>query len=252
MLLEIGLLVFFLAFISEYLDASLGMGFGTILVPILLIMGFHPLQVVPVILVSTVVNGFFAAAAHWRLGNVDFTLGKGSLKIAVVLTLCGIIGTVIAVLLAVSIPELYIDVYIGLVAIAMGLLLIIRRNGEMLFSWARLMGFGMLAAFNKGISGGGYGPLVVSGQILSGVDGKRAVGITSLSEGAVAVIAVALYVLMVPAMDWGLLPFVLGGSIIAVPFAALTVKRLRTRRLIMAMGGAAISLGLVIIFNLFL
>ena len=37
------------AFISEYLDSGLGMGYGTALAPILILMGFNPLQVVPAV-----------------------------------------------------------------------------------------------------------------------------------------------------------------------------------------------------------
>jgi len=39
-----------LAFVCEFIDSSLGMGYGTSLTPILLLMGFHPLQVVPAVL----------------------------------------------------------------------------------------------------------------------------------------------------------------------------------------------------------
>jgi len=31
------------------------------------------------------------------------------------------------------------------------------------FSWKRLIAIGLISSFNKGISGGGYGPLVTGG-----------------------------------------------------------------------------------------
>ena len=44
------LVLFFLAFCCEFVDSSLGMGYGTILTPTLLIMGFEPLMVIPAVL----------------------------------------------------------------------------------------------------------------------------------------------------------------------------------------------------------
>ena len=39
-----------LAFVCEFIDSTLGMGYGTSLTPILLLMGLEPLQVVPAVL----------------------------------------------------------------------------------------------------------------------------------------------------------------------------------------------------------
>jgi len=34
------------------------------------------------------------------------------------------------------------------------------------FSWKKIFGIEILSAFNKGISGGGFGPVVTSGQLM--------------------------------------------------------------------------------------
>lgn len=46
------------ALFCEYTDASIGMGYGTALTPILLIMGFLPLDVVPAVLLGQLAGGF--------------------------------------------------------------------------------------------------------------------------------------------------------------------------------------------------
>ncbi len=66
------ILVIPLAFLCEFVDSSLGMGFGTILSPVLLFMGFEALDVVPSILFSECITGMTAALAHHRVRNVDF------------------------------------------------------------------------------------------------------------------------------------------------------------------------------------
>ena len=58
------LLLFGMAFICEFIDSSLGMGYGTILSPVLIIMGFDPLVAIPALLLSQAVGGFTAAIFH--------------------------------------------------------------------------------------------------------------------------------------------------------------------------------------------
>jgi uncharacterized protein len=45
------------SFAAEYVDSSLGMGYGTTLTPVLLLLGFAPLEVVPALLVSQLLAG---------------------------------------------------------------------------------------------------------------------------------------------------------------------------------------------------
>ena len=56
-----------IAFFCEYLDSSLGMGYGTTLSPLLLILGYDPLQIVPALLVSELITGLSAAFFHQKL-----------------------------------------------------------------------------------------------------------------------------------------------------------------------------------------
>ena len=60
-----------IALLCEYMDASIGMGYGTTLSPILLIMGFLPLEVVPSVLLGQLVGGLAGAFFHHRLGNIS-------------------------------------------------------------------------------------------------------------------------------------------------------------------------------------
>ena len=53
-------LIGILAFVLEIIDASFGMGYGTILTPALLLLGLEPLQVVPAVIASQLVGDFLA------------------------------------------------------------------------------------------------------------------------------------------------------------------------------------------------
>jgi len=65
-----------LAFVCEYVDSTLGMGYGTTLTPLLLIMGYNPLQVVPVVLISELISGLLAGMLHHKEGNVNLRAKK--------------------------------------------------------------------------------------------------------------------------------------------------------------------------------
>jgi len=243
MLLETGILLIFLALMLEFVDSTLGMGYGTTLTPVLLLMGFEPLQIVPAVLLSELVTGFFAAGLHHSVGNVDFRKQSPQLKIALLLGVLSALGAVIAVVAALSLPPLYVKVYIGLLVVVMGVVILWKRNHKTSFSWKRISALGMLASFNKGISGGGYGPLMVTGQVLSGVKGKHAVAITSLAEGFTCLVAVGVYVLSDTIIDWSLAPFLIIGAVFSAPLSAHTLKRMDEGKLVLYIGAATLLLG---------
>jgi uncharacterized membrane protein YfcA len=133
----------------------------------------------------------------------------------------------------------------------MGIIIVAKHKTRNAFSWKKIMGLGVLASFNKGISGGGYGPLIVSGQILSGVETKNSIGITALSEGATCFIGVITYFLVGANVDWMLAPYLVIGSLISVPLSVYTVKRMPVKQFTLIIGVATTLLGLFSLYKLF-
>jgi len=266
--LATGILVAVLAFFGEFIDSTLGMGYGTTLTPVLIIFGFEPLQIVPAVLLSELITGLLAGFTHHSLGNVNFrpktmnifrifkafkkygiteSWRKGiplALKVALLLALCSIFGTVAAVLIAVSIPKFYLSLYIGLLVLAIGVVILATMHKHYGFSWKKISLLGTIAAFNKGMSGGGYGPVVTGGQLLSGVDGKNAIGITSLAEGLTCVVGVIVFVITGGAADWMLAPYLIIGAVLSVPASAICVRKMNTSKLKVIIGMATVALGL--------
>jgi len=249
---EILLVVMVLAFLCELVDSSLGMGYGTALTPVLMILGFGPLAIVPCVLLSELFTGVTAGLAHHKAGNVNFKRGSIHLKIASVLVACSIIGATIAVFIAISIPSIWLKTYIGVVVLGMGLVILLTYNKEYKFSWGKIVGLGSIAAFNKGMSGGGYGPVVTGGQILSGVKGNNAVGITSLAEGLTCVVGVVVFIASPEVVDWSLAPSLVIGAMLSVPFSTLIVKRLPSKALKLSIAILTIILGLYTLYNVYL
>ncbi len=236
-------LIFFMAFLCEYVDSTLGMGYGTTLTPILLILGFEPLQVVPCILLSELITGVTAGFLHHEFGNVDFSRRSFHSKVALCLATCSIVGSLVAAAVAIRLPSWALKTYIGLLVLCMGCVILSTLNKEYLFSWKKIFILGSVAAFNKGISGGGYGPVVTGGQLLSGIKGKNAVGITSLAEGLTCFVGLAAYEILGSGINWPLAgPLALGG-ICSIPLSAWSVTRIQTRTMKISIGGATLILG---------
>lgn len=237
------------AFLSEYLDSGLGMGYGTALAPILILMGFDPLQVVPAVLISQLVTDIAACVAHHRMFNVDLKPGSKDFKAASLLALMSVIGVLIAVFLAVKIPKQVLTVYIGLLVASMGALVLYTAKHPMKFSWKKLMGISLVASFNKGISGGGYGPLVMGGQMLSGVNVKNAVGITAFAEAITCLTGFLVYLITGKAINWKLTLTLILFATGAVPVAAMTVKNAPPISLKRYVGILMLLLGLLTLYK---
>ena len=237
-------LIGIIAFISEYLDSGLGMGYGTALAPVLIIMGYHPLKVVPAILISQLITDIAACISHHNLCNVNLKIKSPDFKIAFVLGIISSIGVIVSVIIALRIPKWLLTLYIGLLVLSMGILILLTIKKPMRFSWRKIMGISFLAAFNKGLSGGGYGPLVMGGQMLSGVCAKNAVGITAFAEAVTCFVGFVLYLILGKSIDWPLTGLLVVCATGAVPVAAITVKNVNSDRLKKYIGILITILGL--------
>lgn len=251
--MELMVPVILLAAVMEFLDASIGMGYGEITI-LLLFMGFHPAEVVPAVLLTSAALSLTAGALHHWKENVDVSAGTRENRIMTLLTGFGIAGMLVGVNVAIHLPENLWSLYIGFLVIALGVLLVVMERKDVSFSWTRLKIMGAVAAFNKGISGGGYGPVLTSGQMLSGVESKHAVGITSVAEGVVSTIGVLMFIWLGGGQFFNtdlILNLLLGG-LAATPFAVFAVSEIDAWYLRDAIGVASILLGVTYLANLLL
>jgi len=241
------ILLLLISFVCEFVDSSLGMGYGTTLTPLLLLFNFPVLQVVPAVLFSEFFAAGVAALCHHLHGNVLFSYSSEDFRIVVVLVIFGIFGGIIGVIMAVSIPTLLVTIYICCLVIAMGVLILARFRWT--FSWKKITTFGIVSAFNKGLSGGGYGPVVAGGQILSGRDSKRAIGSTAFAETIVCLTSWLLFITLMPltlsppSFLYFELPLMVG-AVLSAPLATYAVKITLPERMTHLVGAAAIILGI--------
>jgi hypothetical protein len=244
------LLIIALAFATELANALLGGGHGILLAPLLLMLGFEPLSVVPSILLAELISGILLGIAHHRLGNVDFRWGSNHLRVALLLGMCSIVGVVIAVSIAIRLSAIVLEAYIGTLVLLIGIVTLFTIERRFRFSWKKIVGLGIFAAFNKGISGGGYGPLVTGGQLLAGLESKQAVAITSLAKSLTCFIGIVTYLLLSEIGDWNLAFSLTLGGVLSVPFSALLVKKMYEKSLRVFIGILTIALGVSILIKI--
>jgi uncharacterized protein len=216
-------LVVLLAFAFELVDSAAGMGFGTALAPALFALGYDPLQVVPVLLFSELLTGLTAGVVHHEMDNATFSfrpINESTKLLALLAGVGGIAGVVSIVLVyaALPVPGTVIELYVALLVMGIGLIGLVRARLRVSAGShpRRLVAFALLAGINKGIGGGGYGPVVTLGQVLSGVYEKSAVAVTTLAEGIVSLVGVVAFLLLRiygVGVDLSLLPSVFVGGI---------------------------------------
>lgn len=255
--------IFILAFIFETMDAAAGMGFGTVLAPTLFAMGYNPLTVIPALLVSQMLAGFVAGGMHKEFKNADYALSwppNEDTKLVGIIAGVGIVAVVGSVVLtysALTLSESLIKTYVAILVIGMGVFGLVRqfltRRSE--YRPTRMLGFAALAGFNKGLGGGGYGPVVTLGEIYSGVYEKSAVAITTMAEAVVTVAGAATFFglqMTGTQLNLMLLPSLVGGSLLAGVAAPYTVRVVPNRIFRYIIPTYAVIIGALVTAKLYL
>lgn len=264
-MLELIPLVIILAFLFETMDSSAGMGFGTGLAPLLFVMGYEPMQVVPILLVSEAITGFTAGMFHHEFENVCFSLRRPFNKeTRVMLMIAGIgcVAIVFSVFLAyfaIKFDKNTIKTYVAILVLAMGFIGMLKlKNRNKTFKPKTLAGFSALAGFNKGIGAGGYGPVVMLGQIFSGIYEKTATAIVSLSEGIVSVVGFGAFLLLpvitntTNNIDFVLLPSIFTGGFLAALISPYLVRVFPNKIWRIVIPVYAICMGILILAKIYI
>ena len=251
--------IFLVSLVFEFVDSSLGMGYGTALTPVLMLLfGFELHQIVPCILLSECLAGASAGLMHHHDGNVNFIQDKQARGTVLTLSVLSVVGVAVGVNLATwSIPKFFVKTMVATIILGVGIITLVTVRKKFRYRRSHMIGLGAVAAFNKALSGGGYGPLVTAGQVVSGLSPRQAVAITSMAESFTCLAGLVLYVL-VGALgaghkpDWSLaLPMALG-ALMSVPLATTTVRQINETALRTIVGLVTCTLAGLMFYKLFL
>ena len=197
-------------------------------------------------------------SAYYRLSrwlNKKFTVDVQTIVVMIIFGFFGtLISSIISQFYSYSAGQKFgIKVYIGVMILAMGTIIIVFTiiKKQVKYALWKISILGLVTGFNKGISGGGYGPLSVSGQLLCGRPERNAIATTSASEAVISFFGVITDFIIsaiagdkIDGKDYRLCPYLIIGSLLSVPFATYGTRIVRAKFLKWVVGCCTITLGI--------
>ena len=239
------IIIFLIGLFSQYIDGTLGMGYGATSSSILIAIGLIPALVSASVHTAEIFASFASSISHVRMKNVKK-------EISLPLIISGIIGGVIGALFLVNFNQLIVKISVGFILLFLGLSIFIRfalRNRitytRALFSKPKLFLLGLIGAAFDAFGGGGWGPICTSTLVSQNKQEPRyIIGSVNFAEffATIAIVITFGFTLGFENFLWFItIPLIIGG-VIAAPLAAFTCHRIPSRWL-----GVSVGLFLVIL-----
>lgn len=247
---DLGLILF--AFFTAVIDIIFGMGFGLTMTPILIFLSYSPKEIVPALLLSSLIGNILSSYFNHRLKNADFSPRSRSFNIVVVIGIIGVLGSVLGALMNKGISDTYLSLYIGAIITGSGFFILLNKKMTTAFSWFKITVLGLFGSFNKGISGSGFGPIITTGLLYMGVNEKEAVSIQGFAELFVSLIGFSTFLISGASINWALTTSIGIGVAAAAPLAAFIVQKAESGKLRDAIGYITIILGAATIVKVFI
>lgn len=223
-----------MAIVMEMVDSSIGMMYGTILSPILILIGVEPVMAIPALLFSQAMGGITGTLAHHKCRNFKIAVRSDDMKVVMLTVIPGIIAVIIGVYLASGLDPLHVKLYIAILVTVMSILCLCPVRYR--FSWWKHVIVGSIAAFNKAMSGGGFGPVTSTGKIIAGMKPTNSVATTTMSEVFICMVAFIVYLLLSGNMDWVLVLALTAGAMIGGLAGPFITRKINSRSMRVVIG----------------
>ena len=230
--------------LAQAIDGALGMAYGVTASTFLLGMGASPAVASASVHIAEVFTTGVSGMAHARYGNVER-------KLFLRLLIPGTLGAIAGVLVVTQIDGKVLRPYIAAYLLIIGIYILskafrrLRAQQREPRHVAKLAVFG---GFVDSVGGGGWGPVVTSTLVGSGNDPRTTIGSVSFAEFFLTLATAASFTLLAVEGTWPIVAGLVVGGLFAAPFAALLVKTLSTRTLLISVGAMITLLSL---YNLY-
>ena len=224
---------------AQLVDGALGMAYGLVSSSVLLGMGLPPAQVSASIHAAEVFTTGASGASHIALGNVDRRL---FLRLAIP----GVVGGVIGAYVLTQLPGDLIRPFVYLYLLVLAVLILVRASGRMVprREVRRVPVLGFFAGLLDASGGGGWGPLATSTLLAGGGQARTVIGSVSAAEFVVTLAVSITFLLSIGLQHLEIVLGLLVGGMIAAPVAALLVRHVRERWVLVAVGVLVLCLSL--------
>ena len=234
------LLVVLAGMVAQFVDGSLGMGYGVTSATLLATIGFTPAVASATIHVAKIGTGAASGVSHWRFGNVHW---RAVFMLAIPGAIGAFVGALVISYIAASVTRPWVSLVLAMLGILVIMRTVMRRTVAVRVytpRWRTMGPLGLVGGFIDSIGGGGWGPVTTSSLMAANrMAPNQVIGTVSTAETIVAVSASLgfLVALGSQGIAWGAMAALLIGGLIAAPFAAWMVSRLNHRVLGALVGG---------------
>ncbi|NLN75084.1 MAG: sulfite exporter TauE/SafE family protein, partial [Armatimonadetes bacterium] len=212
--------------LAQYVDGSLGMGYGASSASFLLAVGMMPAAMSASIHLAEIFSSLASGISHIKMGNVER-------RIVIPLSISGVVGGIFGAYCLSSVDGKLFKPYIALILLALGI--------KIVWTFARrkpaakparkirkglLVPLGLIGGAVDAIGGGGWGPICTPALAMNIDEPRMAVGSVDTAEflTTIAITATFAAKLGLETFVWSItLPLLIGG-IIAAPIAAYTCR----------------------------
>ena len=225
---------------AQLVDGALGMAYGVTSTSFLLSLGVPPAISSTSVHVAEMFTTGASAISHFRYKNINKKLFKS-------LLIPGVLGAITgAYLLSDVIDGDFVKPYIAAYMLVLGLI-IIRKALQKNLVKNKTKKIGILAAaggFLDSIGGGGWGPIVTSTLLGQGRDPRYTIGSVNAAEFVIAFASGVTFLLFTGVSSWQVVSGLIIGGVIAAPFGAMLVGKIKRKPLMLIIGVLVIGLSL--------
>ncbi|MCW0387070.1 hypothetical protein NB722_001609 [Xanthomonas sacchari] len=224
---------------AQLVDGALGMAFGLVSSSVLLSLGLPPAVVSASVHSAEVFTTGASGLSHLALGNVDKRL---FLRLA----LPGMVGGVAGAYVLTQLPGELIRPFVYLYLLALAVLILLRAAGRALprREVRRVPLLGFVAGLLDASGGGGWGPVATSTLLAHGGKARTTIGTVNAAEFLVTLSISLTFLLTMGVQHLDIVLGLLVGGMLAAPLAALLVKRVRERWVLVAVGLLVLGISL--------
>jgi len=234
---------------AQMVDGALGMAYGATATSFLLSLGVTPSMSSASIHIAEVFTTGASGLSHLRFGNVNIKLFK-------TLLFPGMIGSILgAIVISVAdhaesenFIKIYIKPIMSFYLMVLGFIVLkkaFKKNPEKA-KFYNVTPLALFGGFMDSVGGGGWGPIVTSTLVSRGRAVNYTIGSVNLAEFFVALSSSLTFIILI-GVEKGLWQVIVGliiGGVIAAPFAAYLVKKVKRKPLMIAVGMLIIFLSL--------
>jgi uncharacterized membrane protein YfcA len=225
---------------AQMVDGALGMAYGATSTSLLLGMGIPPAIASASVHVAEVFTTGASGISHFRFGNVNK-------KLFYYLLIPGIIGAIAgAYLLSKQIDGDVIKPYMSAYLLVLGVI-VLRKAFQAKKAKSKTKRLGLLALFGgfmDAIGGGGWGPIVTSTLLSKGRTVHYTIGSVNAAEFFISLAGATTFLLFGAITGWPVIIGLIIGGVIASPFAAFLVRKIKRKPMMIMVGVLIILMSL--------